>query len=163
MADIKDFVSGSGVSDRAFPSSRHLKTSFEEISSGVRVGTATGEGTGDCFDDCSPYSEGVDKILAKLGDVVSVSSRALESLEGDVGGGGKLGEIRDYIDGVVGELRDQFSKTEVVKENYKASKVRLEDLSCAQRHANKAVARFDAKALEAHVGLSADKVVSLLG
>lgn len=150
-----------------------LRSSFKDVSSGLRVEKAT---------EAAPppkNPERTGKVVRNLNDAVSFSSLALESLEGLATEAGAspaevsvvrefaedLDKLRDDIKSVLRVLRSRAERAEIAQENLRSSAALIRDVDAATRAAESTgseISQGSEKALEAHSNLDAERVIALL-
>ena len=149
-----------------------LRTSFKDVSSGLRV---EGKDGSSASSEAAKNPEKTGKVVRNLNDAVSFSTLALESLEGLESGSAEIGVVQEFaedldklkedIKSVLDVLRSRADRAEIAQENLRSSSAKLRDVDAATQAAENTRAQIsqgDEKALEAHSNLNAERVISLL-
>lgn len=164
---IKNF---SAPSSAPRPSANSLRTSFQSLSSG-RVTEQAKTSRKAVAADVPAEPKHAASILSDLNEAVSLSSRAVRSLE-QISQSGQNGAPSDADDGFTKEisrLRDDIdrvrSRMDVLSENINSAGAALQDVDAAQAQARKTGSEINQggpTALDAHSNLDPDKVARLL-
>ena len=152
--------------------SAKLRTSFRDVSSGLRV-AGTNEAAASNQSSESPEKTG--KVVRNLNDAVSFSTLALASIEGLETSESEIGVVREFaedldklkadIKNVLNVLQNRAERAEIAQENLRSSSARLRDVDAATQTAESTgsqISQGDDEALQAHSNLNAERVISLL-